>query len=164
MDVVTYRRWVLQVDREATMRAYVAIPAGGSDQCKCLYCKNFAVAREHVYPEEFRALLEQLGIDHRKEAEVWEASPDNARVRLYSGLFHFVGAIVSVNERNIPPRVTLRQTNTKLLEGREPIGDSFALAFSDRRDLIHASFEGHHLVQLDFDAEVSWVVDEQPDC
>lgn len=163
MDQVTYKRWTLRVDREATLQAYAATPNGGSDECICLYCKNFAAAREHVYPEEFRTLLEQLGIDYRKEAEVWECSAAKSRIRFYSGLFHFIGAIVSIDEREVPRCITLKQTNMRLAGGKEPIGDSFAVAFSDRRDLIHTAFEGLDLVQLDFDVEVPWVLDEEPD-
>jgi hypothetical protein len=161
MDLVSYKKWVLQVDREATREAYAATPSGGSDECGCLYCQNFAAAREHLYPEEFLALLEQLGIDYRKEVEVWEASAPNARIRFCSGWFHFVGKILSTDNRETPRRVTLAQTHTKLLEGQEPIGGNFALGFSNRRDVISDAFEKHSVVQLDFSAEVPWVLEEE---
>lgn len=163
MDVVNCRRWVLQVDREATLQAYAATAAAGSDECKCAYCRNFAAAREQVYPAEFLALLTRLGIDYRKDAEVWEVSPDNSRMRFYSGLFHFIGSIVSSDERGQPRKVALEHTGTTLAGGEELIGGSFAFTFADRADLVHPSFEGYHVVQLEFAAEVPWVLDEPPD-
>jgi hypothetical protein len=162
VDLVTYKKWAFRVDREATLQAYSAVAKGGPDECGCLYCRNFVAARELVYPGEFRALLERLGIDYRKESEVWEVSPDKSRIRFYSGLFHFIGAIASGDRHEPPCRVTLRQTNTTLTDGSEPIGDSFAFVFSNRRDLVRAPFKGHNLVQMDFFVEVPWVLDEEP--
>ncbi|MHB0998634.1 MAG: hypothetical protein ACYC27_05250 [Armatimonadota bacterium] len=151
------------MDRKATLQAYAETSIGSADSCKCLFCRNFVAARESIYPDEFRTLLERLGIDYRKDAEIWEASPDGSCIRFYSGWFHFIGTIVSLNEQKKPSHHTLRQTNTKLLGGEELIGDSFALSFKDKADLAHPSFKGHSLVQLEFSVEVPWVLNELPD-
>jgi len=160
VDVVKYKKWVLQVDREATLKAYAATPAGGADTCECLYCKNFVAAREDASPMEFRALLEKLGIDYRKDAEVYELSPDGSRVRSYSGWFHFVGSIVSVDGHEVQRPTKPPQIGVDLWVPREQINDTFGITFCLKSDLSHAAFEGHDLVQVEFDTEVPWVLDE----
>lgn len=161
MELVTFKRWQLLVDRKATQEAYATIPNGGSDGCKCLYCRNFAATRDSIYPAEFRALLNQLGIDYLKEVEVWEAGVNNARKRLYSGWFHFVGKIVSVNKRKASRQKTHSLTPV-FTEEFDPIGDTFALSFSKRRDMSCPAFEEQSIVQLTFIVEVPWFLDEQP--
>jgi len=44
---------------------------GGSDICGCNYCKNFSDNKDNIYPDEIKLLFEDLGIDYKKECEVW---------------------------------------------------------------------------------------------
>ena len=89
----TFGLWEFTCDRPATVEAYSRAEAGGSDTCPCNTCRNFAVVREEVFPGVFRSLLESLGIDPRKDAEVYH----NARIAPgrhdYGGWFHFIGTL-----------------------------------------------------------------------
>ena len=69
MKRVIFRRWTIAVDVEATTKAYAGIERGGAERCDCTPCKNFAMARERVYPAEVVRLFETLGIDRCREAE-----------------------------------------------------------------------------------------------
>lgn len=63
---------LIRYDREATANAYSAFPGGGADRCSCAHCRNFAAQRTSIYPPDFRALLDQLGVDPNKEGEVYD--------------------------------------------------------------------------------------------
>jgi hypothetical protein len=62
-------------DREATAAVYETVKQGEAEVCGCIFCKNFVAQRNLVYPASFGALLEQLGVDPNKEAEVFECGP-----------------------------------------------------------------------------------------
>jgi hypothetical protein len=61
----------IRYDRDATVAAYQTPEQGFAEKCGCIFCKNFAAQRAVVYLISFRTLLEQLGIDPSKEAEVF---------------------------------------------------------------------------------------------
>lgn len=85
-------------DREATLALYrqtIIVP--GADRCNCIGCKNFAVQREKVFPEEFLRFLNELGVDPLKEWEAFDYNFDLKEPRkhvLYGGWFLFAGKLV----------------------------------------------------------------------
>ena len=89
-------------DRDATINLYQkTITVAGSETCDCIPCKNFAAQKENVFPVEFLALLEQLGIDWAKEWEAFEYDWNESNTSepvLYGGWFLFVGKLVSGSE------------------------------------------------------------------
>lgn len=66
---------------------------GDAERCGCAYCWNFTVVRSTVLPPLFLTLLDQLGIDPLKEAEVWEVPGSRPGLHFYSGWYHFVGTL-----------------------------------------------------------------------
>jgi hypothetical protein len=72
---------------------------GDAERCGCLYCLNFIAQRSSVYPDEFRTLLKQLGIDAEKEGEVYESGPEGD-FRVYGGWFYLAGEVDNYGERN----------------------------------------------------------------
>ena len=81
-------------DRDRTQLVYSGIEKGDADECGCIYCRNFAAQRESAYPESFKRLLDQLGIDPAKEGEVYEAGPAEGGRFTYGGWFYFVGEMI----------------------------------------------------------------------
>jgi hypothetical protein len=82
MDELRLGDQLVRYDREATVAAYIALPAGGADRCGCVHCRNFAVQRANVYPQAFRFLLDSLGIDPNKEGEMFDkVGPFDDRTR-----------------------------------------------------------------------------------
>jgi hypothetical protein len=90
----------IRYDRDATAAVYRTINRGDAEECGCLFCENFAVQRDLVYPASFRALLEQVGIDPAKEGEVFEYGPAQDGHYSYGGWFYFVREMVSAGEKN----------------------------------------------------------------
>jgi hypothetical protein len=55
-----------------------------------------------VYPQDFRTLLNQLGIDPDKEGEAFDMiGPYDDRIRPTGGWFYFVGEFIDKGERLI---------------------------------------------------------------
>ncbi len=146
-------RWVIRCDAEATRRAYRAVPHGAPEDCGCDECRNFAAARHLIYTPEVLALLDRIGIDHRKEAEIYYNAPLGAGVHYYGGWFHFVGAIESGEEAWMP------DGEGSGVARAESLTDTFQFELSTRLGLVPDSFEAGPVVQLDFFAKVPWVVD-----
>jgi len=139
-----FDEWKYRADRDATILAYGRIERGGADTCDCAGCRNFRAARDDCFPPEFIALLAQLGIDPRKDAEVYH----NARIAPgchdYGGWYHFIGTIDDIGES---PSVQL--------------GPGFSVWMRPASAPRLRSLEGKQVVQLEFHAEaVPWRLDE----
>lgn len=59
--------------------------------------------RLSVYSQPFESLLDRIGIDFKKEGEVYEAGPDGD-FRTYGGWFFFAGQVVQSGERTVTDR------------------------------------------------------------
>lgn len=151
MKKINFRGWELIVDREATKLAYDTTAFGGTDNCECSYCQNFSNNKENIYPNEIRALFDQLGIDYRKECEAWHYCKDDLGRHCYSGWFHFKGDFKG--EECIDR--TSESTSTMNLI---PINENFSIGFCYNNQLaFFADKDG--LVQVEFDAKTQWMID-----
>jgi hypothetical protein len=91
---------LVRFDRDATRSAYSLMPRGDAERCNCIHCRNFAAQRDTVYPQGFRNLLAQLGIDAKKEGEVFDmVGPFDDRIRPTGGWFYFVGELIEKGEK-----------------------------------------------------------------
>ncbi len=140
----TFGLWQFTVDREATTAAYAAAGLGGSESCSCNGCRNFAAARSKSFPADFLSFLESLGIDPRKDGEVYH----NARLAPgrhdYGGWFHFVGSLETTGDFPVVP-----------------MGDGFTVWLKRKAAPELAALKGLPLVEVEFHAEnVPWVLDE----
>ena len=136
---------VIEFDRDATACAYATIERGDSERCGCSYCRNFMSQRSVVYPKEFLALLEELGIDSSKEDEVYECGPAGS-LRWYRGWFFFSGELIQPGER-----------------ATSELHESFSFYFADaaRRPRPKAEF-GQKVLALEFTTKVEWILEEEP--
>jgi hypothetical protein len=135
-------------DREATAALYrqtIVVP--GADQCTCISCKNFAAQRGKVFPEEFRRLLNELGIDPLKEWEAfdYDFEPKSPRKHvLYGGWFLFAGELVEGLDKRPDPKqkAFAHWFTTSFPAGTLPTGLK--------------------LCAVEFLAEIPWVLSEMP--
>ena len=86
-----FGEWQFTLDREATVGAYAKEEAGGSDTCTCIWCRNFRLVRDRVYPPAFLAFLDSVGIDPKKDGEIYHNGELLPGAHFYAGWFHFVG-------------------------------------------------------------------------
>ncbi len=151
-ELIRFGRWQISCDSDATRCAYAAILAGSPEECGCDPCLNFAAARAQAYPREALVLLRRLGISPGREAEIYHLGRLDSGRHLYGGWFHFVGSIVSgadaarkIGENTWQPDL-------------EAVGPHFALGFSALLALVQRTFAGLPIVQLEFQAELPWVL------
>jgi len=133
----------VRFDRDATMALYRStITEPGSDSCGCTYCKNFARQRQGVYSDEFKLLLDRLGIDHHKEWEVFELGPSGAEPLTikYGGWFLFCGELTKGPDTH----------------PEAPFSFCFTTSFPT------GTLPQHHpLCAIEFIAEARWILPEQ---
>jgi hypothetical protein len=111
-----------------------------------------------VYEQPVLAIFDRLGIDREREAEVYH----NARIapgrHSYGGWFHLVGILVSGADSRRPIRDHLWTLDL------QPATPRLSMGFTASVALVPASFKGLKVVQLEFTAEVPWVLhDPEPE-
>lgn len=142
--MTTFGQWEFTVDREATAAAYARAELGGSASCNCEGCRNFAIARDSVYPPSFLSLLESLGIDSKKDGEAYHNARLSQGCHDYGGWFHFVGALEKTGDF---PAVAM--------------SENFEAWLSSKSAPPLVSLQGLSLVEVAFHATaVPWVLDE----
>jgi hypothetical protein len=105
-----------------------------------------AAQRDVIYPEVFRELLNQLGIDSNKEGEAVADGPLENGLHHYGGWFFFVGEMVSAGER------------------LSHASDSpYFKYFFTRGGPCPKEFRGGANLGIEFEAHVKWILNESWD-
>jgi len=134
----------IKYDREQTGRAYAELKSGDAERCGCSSCRNFAAQRSTAYPDSFRRLLDQLGVDWKKEGEVYECGPEGS-LRVYGGWFYLVGELIEPGER------------------MTDAGFGFQYYFVDAKRLPKPGADfGQNVLAVEFSAKLPWVISDQP--
>jgi hypothetical protein len=153
-QTVSFARWSVTSDPESTRKAYAATGVGAPEACGCAPCRNFAAQREVTYPLPALDLFASLGIEPNREAEIYHLARLASGRHLYGGWFHFVGAILD-------GRDAARQISEKTWQpDLEPVSDGFDLGFTSRTALVPKPFAGLPVVQVEFSAQVPWILQE----
>ncbi len=143
MTKIDYRDWTFDCDVESTRRAYESILAGGVETCSCSGCRNFLAQRQLVFPEEVINLFGQLGINYKRDAEIYHTARIESGLHLYGGWFHFIGNILK--QPDVPAK----------------LNGHFTVDFIVSRSLAAESFGNQPLVQVEITAEVPWILKEE---
>lgn len=156
MHVITVFRWTIDIDLERTRAVYEKRLRGAPEECGCVHCRNFVAAREHVYTPEVLALLSRFGLmPPMREAEIYHNAPLESGLHSYGGWFHFVGQLIDGEDAWQPSG-----PNSDLFVP-EKFNTRFQIGISRDISLVPAEAFGiSTLVQLDFAAEVPWLLEE----
>ena len=113
---------------------------------------NFIAQREQSYPREVLDLLARLGIDYRREAEVYHLARLPSGMHQYGGWFHSAGSFEGPDpwEADASGRRRLRMT---------PVDGRFSLTFRRDAQLAPDPLKDQPLVQLEFLVHVPWILD-----
>ena len=152
METAQISRWKIHCDPGATREVFSRIAIGSPERCGCADCVNFAAARSRAYPSDVLAVFDQLGIDSRKESEIWHTHRDANGLHHYGGFFHFVGAIESGRDAK-------QKSNGHVTFDFERIGDHFEWGLTSNVAQVPKSFAGALVTQLEFATKIPWVVD-----
>ena len=90
MKTINIGQYIINVDADATRRAYSGYNTPGPERCKCGYCNNWVEARKLFKDESFVDLLSSMGIPYGYEIEVCEV-PGKDSPHMYSGWYIFIG-------------------------------------------------------------------------
>ena len=145
----------VRFDREATIAAYSALSDGWADRCTCLGCRNFARQRESIYPAEFRALLDTLGIDPHKEGEAVHYGPTR-ELHFYGGWFYFVGEMLEMGESIVS--ISLGPTPIDSNYRPSPVPDKFQYFIRPGFPQPPVAF-GKTVVAVEFSTLLRWVLE-----
>jgi hypothetical protein len=143
MKEVNYRSWIFECDAEATRLAYKNISLGGAEKCGCSMCQNFVEARQIIYPVEVLHLFDKLGINYKREAEVYHMARLDSGLHLYGGWLHFIGRIL------------------KQPDAPEKLNDHFTVDFLEQKALAAEAFGNQPLVQIELTMEIPWILKEE---
>ena len=150
-------RWGIEFDPNATARCHEQAKIGWN--CDCLPCRNFLALDKSAFSSAALDLLERLGVDYKKPAEVYHNARLENGLHNYGGWFHFVGKIESGAD-------ALKQIGDTPCEGTfelEQLGEHFQFGFSNCLGLVRESFRDQSLIQLEFSTNARWVLrDSEP--
>jgi hypothetical protein len=135
---------IIGSDRERTRAAYATMKKGAAERCRCPYCQNFVAQRGTVYPEKFRQLLDQLGIDPEKEGEVYEGAPEGS-IMAYAGWFYLAGEVIEPGER------------------LTDAGPGFRYFFRPSHKPPTLREFGEEVLALEFSTSLPWVISDRPE-
>ena len=142
-------RWSFRCDPQLTQQLYRQLP---EPSCDCTDCTNFRAAGDQAFSPPFLHLLQQLGIDKTKPAELChygttgEPMPTN-------GWFHFVGHL----DRGEDAWRSSGETSYTL--EAEPFPGIKSIGFTLQLSLVPDVLIGQPLVQLEFESVVPWVIE-----
>ncbi|HYM40557.1 MAG TPA: hypothetical protein VEY12_10550 [Thermoplasmata archaeon] len=155
LQTVRFRRWELAADALGTHDAYASIGIGWPEFCGCVHCRNFAQARPTTYPVEATDLMQRLGITPALEQEVIPVEPLGRDTYFYTGSFALIGKLVSGSDFWKPkPGGGLMNDR----EATEFLTPTFRMGFTTRLTRTPKPFRDKPVVQLEFAAEVPWVI------
>ena len=155
LEALRFRKWELAPEPTATRAAYATIELGWPEFCGCVHCRNFAVARPTTYPAEALDLMGRLGITPALEQEVIPIEPIGSEAYFYMGSWAFVGKLSS------GPDFWKPKPGGGLMNDREAtefLTSAFRMGFTTRLTRTPRPFRGQPVVQLEFAAEVPWII------
>lgn len=151
--IVKFKAWTFDVNKTLTEQTYKNFSGSGAETCGCNNCKNYVAYRNQVFPEEVFNLFNDLGIDYRKEAEIFSYERLTNGLHHISGWFHFKGQILTGKDYRVP-----LPSGGHTFELTQ-ITDKFFIGFAKESDLTFFE-DDTGLVQLLFDTNIPWVIDK----
>jgi len=152
--IISFKNWKFSVDREATERTYASFAVGSAEECGCIECANYLATRESIFPDEIKLLLNELGIDFKKEAEVWRMYKNQKGNHCYNGIFHFKGCFDG-EDCAIP-----MPDGKGFTFSLNPITDRFSIGFRMASELSNFT-DTNDLVQVEYEIEMPWAIDKK---
>ena len=140
-------KWLLEVYIDKTREFYNK----DTEVCNCLYCKNYVEAYKYL-KTSVSDIFNKLGIHPAKPANLSEFPTEEAGTRLYIGNYHLVGRVL---EGELCTFSNFNEMNTFEIE-------NFTFGFSEDLEFVPEGFPPP-VLQLSFNANIPWVLKENPD-
>jgi hypothetical protein len=151
VTTIIFKNWTLIVDEDCTRSTYNSVNNGSAEDCSCVECLNYLQSRDIAFPEEIKSLFGQLGIDYKKESEIWRMCKEKDGYHRYSLIFHFMGSF-NGNDCSTPYPSGGQMILTT------PITESFSIGFTMADDLAYFK-DKENLVQVEIETMIPWMMD-----
>ncbi|PQD97152.1 hypothetical protein CYL18_04570 [Pradoshia eiseniae] len=142
LQQIKIANWLVEADISKTREFYNK----GISVCDCLDCKNFVEACKHL-DTSVAIFFNNLGINPAMPANLSIFPTKETMIKQYIGNYHFVGKVLKGEFNTFENAFEIK---------------SFMFDFSDDLAFVPEDFPDP-VLQLDFDAEIPWVLDEHPD-
>ena len=149
---IQFRDWTFEVDKQTTERAYKAVESSAAQECGCVYCQNFLLQQETIYPLEVIQFFESVGIDYHKESDASEYGELDKGLRIYISNFHFAGRIKTGESSALA--LPAGGYQLKLT----PISERVKIGFWPNNELSYFPSETP-LVQIELEVQLPWLLD-----
>lgn len=150
MQTVALHKWAVDSEPDLTREAYAQLDGGGSEECGCEACFNFAATRHLVYDAEVLDFLECLGIDPLLEAGARHDRRLASGEHCYTVSFYLVGRIA---RGPATPVARCRDGEHASLESAGDVEVGFCADAVDAPDV----FRGLPCVRLEVRVVAPWV-------
>lgn len=147
LETIRINNWLVEIDVAKTRAFYER----GIDVCTCLDCQNFVAACQRL-EQPVAHFFQQLGIQVTMPAHLSQFSTAHPMKKLYIGHYHLVGNLLEGERSNTS---NWNPTNTMAIQ-------NFIVGFSDEVTFVSENVP-EPVLQLDFEADICWVLDEQPE-
>ncbi len=138
-------QWRLMIDAERTSEAYQHLAVG----CNCSYCRNFLAVQAQLPTQVFH-ILQLLGVDPAKPAEIVEYTQNPDGSHLYSWWYHIIGQMRADRQRGNDAEEQLELTS------------DIRVSIAAKVDVAPADFP-RPVLQIEFFGNLPWVLDNEPD-
>ncbi|MGP1908009.1 hypothetical protein ACTSEZ_07540 [Metabacillus sp. JX24] len=147
MEQIKVGSWLIEIDLIKTKEFYQKFHLITED-CGCDYCSNYVLACDS-FPKNIKNTFNLLGIDPRKEGEVYELIDNEDGTHLYGGFYHIVGKIIDGPDIWKPSEETVDFPTL----GR----NDMEIGFNKDLALVPSSFP-RPVIQFQFEMNVPWLL------
>ena len=146
MKIINYKNTTLEVDFFRTKEVYEIT---NYTPCDCLGCRNFLFNRENIFPKEFINLLNQIGIDYKKDTNIHHFCKLETGKHFYGGWFNFKGKVFENG-------IEVHKTET--IE----VNENFSFFLTKDISMSFFEKEKHsELIQIEIFANSDWVLEKE---
>ena len=138
--------WLLEIDAEQSRK----LSERESEECTCLYCRNFYEASGHLSPS-VSDFLAKLGINPAQPHHLSDFPAENQRNRIYIGNYRLVGRVL---KGELCTNSEWKASNTLQV-------NNFRFGFSQESQLETRVYDVP-VLHLEFEASIPWMLDEEP--
>jgi hypothetical protein len=144
LQQINILRWHLSIDPEATRQAHEPLEVG----CDCAYCRNFLAVLIQL-PKQIFDILQVLGINSAKPAEIVHYTQNADGTHFYSWWYHAIGQMTDCQGGNDAHK-------------QAELAPNVTLSITTETNLVPTSFP-RPVFQIEFFSNLACALDEEPD-
>jgi hypothetical protein len=150
MEQIKVGSWLIEIDVIKTKEFFQKYHLITED-CGCDYCSNYVLTCDS-FPKDIMNTFNILGIDPRKEGEIYECIDNEDGIHLYGGFYHIVGRIIDGPDLWKPSEETEEFSSPHHIDHNH-----IEIGFSKKLTLVPDNFP-KPVIQFEFEMNVPWLL------